>query len=110
MSVIIQPLIQSVTLTSSLVSEFTASGNTRIDAMTLYNPRGNPAELVTIEWVPSGGSTGGGNIITEQNCLPGIPYVVFAFIGQAMAPGDKIYAKGAAGSLVNMFASGTVTS
>ena len=110
MSVTIQPLIQSQQIANAFTAYFTAAGYTRVDAMTLYNPRGNAAELVTIEWVPSGGATGAASIIVEQNCLAGVPYNVFALIGQTLAPGDKIYAKGAAGNLVNLFASGTVTS
>lgn len=110
MTVAITPLIQSQTLTSAFASYFTASGYTRIDMMTLYNPVGNAAELVTIEWVPSGGATGTPSQITSHNCLGGETFVVYGLIGHTLAPGDKIYAKGAAGGLVNLFASGTVTS
>lgn len=110
MSVTIQPLIQSQTLTNAFANYFTAGGYTRVDAMTLYNPVGNAAEVVTIEWVPSGGATGTPSMIASHNCLPGESFMVYAMIGQTLAPGDRIYAKGAAGGLVNLFASGTVTS
>lgn len=110
MSVTIQPLIQSQTLTNAFVNLFTASGYTRIDAMTLFNPVGNAAEVVTIEWVPNGGSPATASMISSHNCLGGETFVVYGMIGQTLAPGDKIYAKGAAGSLVNLFASGTVSS
>ena len=85
MSVTITPLIQSQQIASALTSYFTASGNTRIDAMTLYNPIGNAAELVTIEWVPSGGSTGAASKITTHNCLAGETFNVYGLIGQTLA-------------------------
>lgn len=110
MSVTILPLIQSATITSAMASYWAASGYTRIDALTLYNPIGNAAELVNIEWVPAGGSAGTGNRISSHNCLPGETFSVYGLIGQTFAPGDKLYAQGATGGLVNMFASGTVTS
>lgn len=110
MTVRLQALIQSQVLTNALVSYFTSEGRTRIDALTLYNGIGNAAELVTIEWVPSGGAVGAANITTTHNMLPGETFNAFGLIGQTLMPGDKIYAKGAAGSLVNIFASGTVTS
>jgi hypothetical protein len=108
MTVNIQPLIQSHTLSNAYVSLFTASAPTRIDAVTLFNPTGNASETVTIEWVPTGGSTGAGNLIASYTLLGGNSATVYELIGQVMAAGDQIYAKGATGALVNMFASGTV--
>ena len=111
MSVTIQPLIQSEVLTNALVTYFTAKGNTRVDAMTLYNPVGNAAEVVTVYWVPSGGTASDAkNEIANHNCLPGEAFNVFGIIGHTLNPGDSIAAIGTAGSLVNLFASGTVTS
>lgn len=110
MAVQIAPLIQSQVLTSGFVVYFTASGFTRIDAMTLYNPVGNAAALVTLAWVPSGGSIATANQITSHNMLPGETFIPFGFIGQTLAAGDKIYAEAATGALVNLFASGTIQS
>lgn len=108
MAVTIQPLIQSQTLANSLAVYFTASAATRIDAMTLMNA-GAATETVTIQWVPSGGAAATANIIAKITLLAGQSASVYQFIGQTMAAGDKIEALGATGGLVNLFASGTVS-
>lgn len=108
MAVNIQPLIQSQVLSSVLTQVFLAAAPTRIDAMTLFNPVGNAAETVTLEWVPRGGAVGAANIIASYILLGGGSASVFEMTGQVLAAGDMIYAKGATGALVNLFASGTV--
>lgn len=110
MSASIEPLIQAVQVPNANTSMFTAFGNTRIDAVTLYNPIGNAAVLVTLSIVPAGDTPGAGDQAWSQNCLPGVTYSATGLIGQALGPGDQIYAVAAVAALVNLFASGLVTS
>lgn len=109
MAVTIQPLIepQAIPNVSSLL--FTAIGNTSIDALTLYNPLANAACKVTLNWVASGNSVANPNIVIEHIMQPGESYPVYGLIGQVMAAGDKLYAIAATTLLVNIFASGTVS-
>ena len=112
MAVNIQPLIQSQVIGSTLAAVFTAVAATRIDAMTLFNPIGNATETITLEWVPHGGATGNANMIASYTLLGtsgGNSATVYELIGQVMGAGDMLYAKGATGALVNLFASGTIS-
>lgn len=104
------PLIQALPIAATNTLVFTATAKTRLDAVTLYNPIGNAACLVTLSIVTAGGSPGTPNQITSHNCLAGETYLVFGMIGQSLGVGDMIYAQAATASLVNLFASGLITS
>lgn len=110
MAVTIQTLVapQAVPNVSTLL--FTATSPTSIDALTLYNPAANAACKVTLNWVPTAGSVANSNMTIEHTMQPGESYPVFGLIGQVMSTGDKLYAIAATTNLVNIFASGTVTS
>jgi len=103
-------LIQALQVPAVNTSVFTAQAATRIDAMTLYNPVGNAACLVTLSIVAGSGGAGTANQISSHNCLPGETYSVFGLIGQSLAIGDQIYALAATAGLVNLLASGLRTS
>lgn len=104
------PLIQALQVPATNTLVFTASAKTRLDAVTLYNPIGNAACLVTLSIVPAGGSAAAPDQITSHNCLPGETFPVFGMIGQSLAIGDMIYALAGTAALVNLFASGLITS
>lgn len=104
------PLIQALQVPATNTLVFTASANTRLDAVTLYNPIGNAACLVTLSIVPVGGSPTAPDQITSHNCLAGETYPAFGLIGQSLRAGDMIYALAATAGLVNLFASGLITS
>lgn len=110
MAVSIASLIESQVLTNAMALYFTASGATRVDAMALFNPAGNAASVVTVAWVPKNGAIGVPNQIQSHNMQPGETFVPFGFIGQVLMPGDMIYAMADTNGLVNLFASGTISS
>jgi hypothetical protein len=104
------PLVQAVQVAGAWTQVFDAAALTRLDAVTLYNPIGNAACLVTLAIVPSGGSILTPNQITSQNMLAGVTWNPSGLIGQSLNIGDTIWALAGTAGLVNLFIAGTQSS
>lgn len=110
MAVTFSPLIQAVQIAGAWTQYYAAAALTRLDAVTLYNPIGNAATLVTLAIVSAGGTILTPNQITSQNMLAGVTWNPPGLIGQALHIGDSLWAMAGAPSLVNLWVTGTLSS
>src|ERR1700689_2692924 len=100
-------IVNSVVLTGSAAVLYTSPIGTWTQIMALTAANIDTAtHVATFYIVPSGGSAGTTNISTDaQAILPGANYNGRNEYGQVLNPGDALWGKADAGSVVNVFAS-----
>lgn len=109
-TVLLKKLFQPAQLTASAATYYTVPANkrTQIKKLTATNPTSSTAvRLVTVHFVPSGGTASDTNmIISQQSVSPGQAVDLFAAEGHILETGDFIQAFADAATDVSFQGSG----
>lgn len=108
---VVQEIVNSVQLTSSSATLYTAPAGTWVQILRLVATNVDTAShQITFQLVPSGGSAGTVNKTTDALVvLPHSNYPGYNEYGLVLNPGDKLAGFAESGSVVNVFASGLLT-
>jgi len=107
----LQRLFGPATIAAAATSYFTAIGVTEIRKLTFNNPSSSVAYTISVWIAPSGsGATTVTNMITTRNLQPLEAWDARQIIGHVLNIGDQIFAAASVAGVVNMMASGLVTS
>lgn len=107
----LQQIVKSVALTGTAALLYTSPAGvwTQIVALTATNIDAS-SHTITLNIVPSGGSAGTGNVTTPAlGLLAGTSYNGRNECGQILGPGDALWGAADAPSVVNVFASGLLS-